>query len=59
MLGIIYIKQQTFEEAIAVYEKILAQIPNDNGIIKRLARLYAKTGQQQKMHVLLDYLKKV
>ncbi len=59
LLGIVHIKQQDWQKASEVYEKLLAQAPHDAAIVKRLAGIYAKNGQMQKAQTLIEYLNQI
>lgn len=59
LLGIVYIKQRDWEQAAFVYEQLLEKSPQDMAIMKRLAGVYAKSGQMQKAQSLIEYLNKL
>jgi len=54
--GLILTNKAEFPQAISVYEKLYGMFPDNVGIIKRLAGLYAKTSQQQKAIELIQIL---
>lgn len=53
MLGTVLIKQQKFVEAINVYEALNKDYPDNNSFVKRMAGLYAKTGNLARAQELL------
>lgn len=52
-LAVLAIKQQKFDEAIDVYEKLRVMHPESQEVGRRLAGLYAKTGNLERMQQLL------
>ena len=56
VLGVVKIKLQKFEEAIAIYEKLNKLSPNNGAVLKRLAGLYAKTGREEDYRRVLSKL---
>jgi len=52
LLGMTYIKQQKYIEALAIYEQMAKQSESPE-IWKRLASLYAKTGDMEKAKEIL------
>ncbi len=56
LAGFIYIKQRKFEKAIEAYRHLLVFKPENPTLIKRLAGLYAKTGDLEKAQMLLTQL---
>lgn len=58
LLGLIYIQSGSFDAAIQIYEQLFKIMPHDRNIVKRLAGLYAKTGQNEQATILVEYLNK-
>lgn len=56
ILGLIYIQSSLFDSAIDIYTRLQQIIPLESNIIKRLAGLYAKTGQTEKAASLVQQL---
>ncbi len=54
LAGLILIKNQKFAGAISIYEKLLARMPQNAPLRRRLAGLYAKTGNLQKAQSFLS-----
>jgi len=56
LLGMLYIKKNKLSAAIEIYEQLFEKAPKEKVIIKRLAGLYAKTGEEEKTLSLVEYL---
>lgn len=56
MLGTIHIKLENFTRAIELFQQLAEIFPHNQMIIKRLAGLFAKTGQVQKSYTLLNMM---
>ena len=56
---VLYIKKSKLSAAIEIYEQLFEKAPKEKVIIKRLAGLYAKTGQEEKARSLVEYLNKL
>ncbi len=56
LLGLVLLKQQKFKEAIKVYEHLFQLQPKHFQTVKKLAGLYAKTGDMEKAGALISHL---
>ena len=56
LLGLVLLKQQKFPQAIAAYEHLFGLQPDHLPTIKKLAGLYAKTGDRDKAEALIRHL---
>jgi tetratricopeptide (TPR) repeat protein len=56
LLGLILLKQQKFKEAIAAYEHLFQLQPDHIQTVKKLAGLYAKTGDMVKAEAIIRHL---
>lgn len=53
-LGMIYMKQQKFNDAIQIYDLLHQKQPQDTNITRRLAGLYLKIGDEKKAAALIS-----
>jgi predicted Zn-dependent protease len=56
MLGTVHIKLENYPRAIELFQQLTEIFPHNQMIIKRLAGLFAKTGQVQKSYTLLNMM---